>query len=144
MFATPQLLKAIDNGNTVSKVYNCSFCAYYRIFILKIPIVCSNHTSKIHYDKKRKPLVLIYLVTRFTASYKNIKTRFGVTLDKDAMVKNNVIRSRMKLQLNSLSGKLVPIKDLHIKKYIARTHDWYKLFAWHIKGIINLRHENCD
>jgi hypothetical protein len=72
---------------------------------------------------------------------KEHEERFGFTLNKENMKLNPGMRALMKIQLNSLWGKLGQRNDLTTTKYITEPKEWFKLLKKHIDGKINLKME---
>jgi len=131
VFTSLELKKAIEKGYKLDYVYKCLvFEKSNQVFksyvsnLLKMKVEASG--------TKLKGEALDEFIREH-------EERFGFTLNKDNMKLNSGMRALMKIQLNSLWGKLGQRKDLTTTKYITEPKDWFNLLKKNIDGKIDLR-----
>ena len=133
VFTSLELKKAIEKGYKLDYVYKCLvFDKSNEVFksyvanLLKMKVEASG--TKLTGEA----------LDEFIEEHKQ---RFGFTLNKDNMKLNPGMRALMKIQLNSLWGKLGQRCDLSTTKYIQEPKEWYKLLKKHIDGKIDLKYD---
>jgi hypothetical protein len=133
VFTSIELKKALEKGYKLTYVYRClvfekstEVFKSYVANLLKMKVEASGTNLE---------------GAALEEFIKEHEERFGFTLNKENMKLNPGMRALMKIQLNSLWGKLGQRNDLTTTKYITEPKEWFKLLKKHIDGKINLKME---
>jgi hypothetical protein len=131
VYSSLELLKSLEKGYTISKVYKtlsfdkCDdlFKGYIQTF-LKIKTECNG------YDGDN--------IDDYIQRYYN---HCGVHLDKSKVKSNNGMKLLAKILLNSLWGKFGQKDDLPTTEYYTEPNKWFRLLDKHINGNVVIKNE---
>jgi hypothetical protein len=131
VYTSVELLRAIDVGYTITKIYKSLsfdktddlFKGYVNKF-LKIKIECSG------YDGDD--------IEQYIKDWYN---HTGIVLEKDKIVANSGMKLIAKILLNSLWGKFGQKDDMATTEYFTEPSKWFRLLEKHNKGELNIKTE---
>ena len=128
VFTSAELGRAVDKGYKVTRVYKA-------LVFEKSTSVFKDYVATLLKGKVQASGMPGGNLDEFIAEHER---RFGFTLDKANLERNEGLRSLYKICLNSLWGKLAEKCERKEDKYCTSESQWFGLMSKHIKGEIEI------